>query len=370
METRATQEREVIKRARGEIEKRTGKTPEQLFEEREKRILDVIHLKVPDRMPVFLNSGFAIRYAGISPSAIFYDPAAYQGAMVKTLLDFEPDIWSQSPPGDVSGLTLDKLGSKKYLWPGGNLRPEQWPQALDTEVMRENEYDLFITDPSDFTMRYALPRAWKALEPLAKLPSFQSLGGTFEMAAKSGRFSSPEIIQTFETIFQAGQEQTKFERWCQRIGPELGCPTMRPPGGPCVQAFDYIADYLRGMTGIMVDMFRRPEKLLAAMERILEWHLARAVPPDPKERGRKRVTGAGGHWGGEGILSRKQFETFYWPTWKKSILAAIDMGFVPVMHREWNPSENDDRLECFLELPKGKAFINTEVVNVVRAKEI
>lgn len=371
MERRVTHDLEVIKTAREEIEKRTGKAPEQLYEEREKRIMDVIQLKVPDRMPVYMAGAyFAIKHAGISPSAVFYDPAAYRDAIIKTILDFEPDIWHQNPPGNVSGLALEKLGSKQYFWPGGNIRADLHPQAYDLELMKEDEYDLFITDPSDFTMRYVLPRAWKTLEPLAKLPPLRSLGGTTTMATQSARFSSPEIMQAFDNIFKAGQGQREFGEWCRDIGPDLGCPPIRPPGGPCVQPFDFVADNLRGMNGIMVDMFLRPEKLLTAMDRILEWHLARAVPPDPKEKGRKRVNGAGGHWGGEQILSRKQFETFYWPNWKKSILVAIDMGFVPVMHREWIPSENDDRLECFLELPKGKAFLNTEVVDVARAKSI
>ena len=36
--TQEQKEQEIIKRAKDEIEKRTGKTPEQLYAEREKRI--------------------------------------------------------------------------------------------------------------------------------------------------------------------------------------------------------------------------------------------------------------------------------------------------------------------------------------------
>ena len=43
------------------------KTPEQLYEEREKRVNDVIQLKVPDRVPVMSLFGFfQARYAGIA----------------------------------------------------------------------------------------------------------------------------------------------------------------------------------------------------------------------------------------------------------------------------------------------------------------
>ena len=84
MATRVTQEQEIIKRAREEIEKRTGKTPEKLYEEREKRIVDSIALKEPDRIPVTMRGVyFFTRYAGLPSSAVFYDPAAYKEALVK-----------------------------------------------------------------------------------------------------------------------------------------------------------------------------------------------------------------------------------------------------------------------------------------------
>ena len=34
--------------------------------------------------------------------------------------------------------------------------------------------------------------------------------------------------------------------------------------------FDHFADYLRGSKGAMLDMFRRPDKLLAAADEVIE----------------------------------------------------------------------------------------------------
>lgn len=367
METGVTQEQMLVTRAREEIEKRTGKTPEQLYEEREKRITDVIQLKVPDRIPVHIRGNyFAVKYAGIPASAVFYDRAAYSEAIVKTLLDFDPDIWNPRPDSTFSGFGLEKLGTVQYQWPGGTLPPEQHPQFLDMDIMKENEYDLFITDPGDFILRYYLPRVWKALAPLSKLPPLQSLMGSYHMVKQAPFFSSPEVIQAFQTIFEVGQEQAKFGLRQQEIAAAMGVPPLTYPGGNVVTPFDFLADYLRGMKGIAVDMFKRPQKLHTAMERILEWHLVRNIPARPEERGR-RVQGGGAHWGSEAFLSRKQFETYYWPTWKKSLLSAIDMGFVPFLHPE---GKSDDRIEFFLELPAGKAVLYGEVLDVVRAKEI
>ncbi|MFC2021342.1 uroporphyrinogen decarboxylase family protein [Chloroflexota bacterium] len=369
MATRVTPEQALIKKSREEIEKKTGKSPEQLYEEREKRITDVIQMKVPDRMPVFLRLGyFPIKYAGLSPSTIFYDSAAYQNAVVKTLLDFEPDFFTQRY-GNFSGPNMEQLGSKQYQWPGGPLRSDQHAQFIEIEIMEENEYDLFITDPGDFILRYYLPRAYGALAPLAKLPPLRSLVGSSALPTQTIRFSSPDIIQAFEAIFKSGQEQAKFGQWHQKIHDDMGIPPLSYPGGGVATPFDFLTDHLRGERGIAVDMFRRPEKIFAAMEKVLEWHLARMAPPDPSEKGKRRVGGGGSHWGDAAFLSRKQFDTFYWPTWKKSMLAAIDMGYIPVMGCEGN---YDDRLECFLELPKGKVLFHnqSQFTDVVRAKEI
>ena len=68
---------EHLKRLREDIEKRHGKTVDQLSEERAKRINDAIELRVPDRVPVTIHTGpFAARYAGLPLSAMYYDHAA------------------------------------------------------------------------------------------------------------------------------------------------------------------------------------------------------------------------------------------------------------------------------------------------------
>ena len=48
---------EQLKRDRDEIQKRTGRTPEELYEEREKRVRDAIQLKEPDRVPWVMVGG-------------------------------------------------------------------------------------------------------------------------------------------------------------------------------------------------------------------------------------------------------------------------------------------------------------------------
>ena len=54
------------RKLREEIEKKHGKSVEELYQEREKRLYDAITLKVPDRVPVLFGGTYpACKYAGI-----------------------------------------------------------------------------------------------------------------------------------------------------------------------------------------------------------------------------------------------------------------------------------------------------------------
>lgn len=200
------------------------------------------------------------------------------------------------------------------------------------------------------------------------------VAGGFMRAETGGDYSHPNFNPNARTDDNTHADtqthayglngKTKIRRH-QEIPTDMGIIRF-PPRGGFATPFDFLTNDLRDMKGIAVDMFKRPEKLHAACEKVLEWRLARAVPADPKERGRK-VGGGANHFQSEEFLSRKQFETFAWPTWKKSLLATIDMGFVPGPFME---GKNDDRIECFLELPKGNAFMWFEKIDIARAKTI
>jgi uroporphyrinogen-III decarboxylase len=124
---------------------------------------------------------------------------------------------------------------------------------------------------------------------------------------------------------------------------------------------------LRGMRGAMIDMYRCPDKLLAACERILQWRLAQSTPAFPDSRGNIPRAGMPLHRGSQGFMSKQQFEKFYWPTLKKAILANVELGYIsaPFWEGIW-----DDRLEYLLELPKGKVVFHCELTNIQRAKEV
>ena len=72
-----------------------GKNPEELYAEREKRVLDAINLQEPDKVPFLpFYHFFPAKYAGISNQEAMYDYDKLAMAWKKVTIDFEPDMYN------------------------------------------------------------------------------------------------------------------------------------------------------------------------------------------------------------------------------------------------------------------------------------
>jgi uroporphyrinogen-III decarboxylase len=129
-------------------------------------------------------------------------------------------------------------------------------------------------------------------------------------------------------------------------------------------AFDAISDFFRGMKDAMLDMYRRPEKLLEAIEKhtppLIKSGLA------AKQTGCKRVTFAV-HKGLDGFMNIDQFKKFFWSGLRKIIIALIENDLTPSIFWEGNV---ESRLETIADIPKGKAIYAFESTDIFKAKDI
>jgi hypothetical protein len=350
-----------------QIEERAGKTVEQLYDKRAKRVRDVIELREPDRVP-FMILVEPHNYSGIPKSAAYYDPIAFKRTMRQMAVDLEPDM---GEPGFPScGAAMTELDVQNCIWPGGPKPPDYEYQFIEGEYMKEDEYDMFLNDPSGFMIRFYLPRIYGALIPLAKLPPLDSMFMGLE--GLTPLFASPEFKKMAKHLAKAGRYVEAFRKSIGDASEELAQIGFPPfarfaPGGVGGAPFDTITSFLRGMKGSMLDMYRRPDKLLRACEMILERRIACAIPADPTARDYPQRVGMP-LWRGDPVfMSESQFKKFYWPGLKKSLQTHVDLGYVPVPFFE---AAFGNRLECLLELPKGKILASIEVKDAVRAKEI
>ncbi len=363
-------ERKNSTRRGNETENDAAKSPKELLAEREKRIQDTIRLKEPDRVPVVLGGTFfAARYTGIPFSAAYYDAIAWKKAYKKTMLDFGPDAYGTGG-GTDSGLALEALDPKQILWPGGPVPADAPYQFIEMEYMKEDEYDLFLDDPTDYILRYYLPRAYGALAPLSKLPPLRERFSGIPATAPI--FTTPEFQQLAKALNKAGQAQAKFRQEMGKFPEEMeaiGFPSIMKEGrGAGGAPFETISSRLRGMRGAMTDMYKRPEKLLAVSDKILKWQIARAIPPDPQKKDNLNLVGGGGVLrGADGFMSKQQFEKFYWPYLKKALQTTISLGYTCNIFCE---GRCDSRLEYFLELPKGSLVLRFAETDMARAKSI
>lgn len=356
-----------IQKLREEIERRTGKTPEQLYEEREKRVREAIELKEPDRVPMTTNPDPSLRH-GLPHSAAYYDPVAWKEAIRKDTLYFEPDLGHAGFSN--SGSTWEALGVKNRMWPGGTLPPDLPYQFVEGEYMKAEEYDHFLQDPGDFIVRAFLPRIYENLAPLSKLPPLSLMFTGFD--GVTAMFATPEFEQLARTLSKAGKELQNHRKATGNATEELallGFPAFSNSEGAVAGGapFDAISSNLRGLKGTTLDMYQRPEKLLRACDMLADMRIARAVPADPGKRGNPKRAGMPLWRGDKMFMSQKQFETFYWPGLKKVMQASIDLGYIPMPFFE---AHFGDRLECLLDLPKGKVIACVEHMDAVRAKEI
>jgi hypothetical protein len=357
-----------IKTLKERIEKKHGKPAEELFREREKRLYDAVQLKVPDRVPVvFGGTFFACRFAGLPYSAAYYDAPAWRNAYAEMLVELEPDGYGVA--AGESGPVLEALDSNYAKWPGGNLPPDVAQQVVEQEFMKEDEYDLFITDPSDFILRYWLPRVYNSMQPLAKLPSLMDV--TFSAAPMTTLFASDEFARFAETMKKAGQAELAWRRAMAGFNEELaglGFPQALPVRGGVQPPFSAFTNSFRTFKGAVMDMFRRPEKLKAALEKMLEYRIARAKPA-VHEPGKPAIGMSGeAHRVSDEILSPKQFQAFVWPNWKRAIDTTLALGYDIV--EMFFEGRRDKQLEHFLDFPRGSLFIRFAETDIFRAKEI
>ncbi len=337
---------------------------EKAYQERVARIKDAMQLRVPDRVPVIPYVGnFPAHYVGMTIQETMYNPDKACRASEKFTFEFAPDAHSGSA---VPGRVYDIIDYKLYVWPGHGVGPDAPFQCVEGEYMKADEYDALIQDPSDFWMRIYLPRVIGVLEPLSNLSPMPNMAEIISVLDLILGYGMPEILSAFGVLAKAREEAMKWGEVISGSNKKVmkaGFPMLI--GGHCKAPFDVLGDTLRGTRGIMLDMYRQPDKLLEAMERLTPLMINEAV--SSARSSARPVVMMPLHKGAEGFMSDEQYKTFYWPTLRKVILGIIDEGLIPVPFAE---GSYDSRLEIIRDLPKGKVVWRFDQTNMSRAKEI
>jgi uroporphyrinogen-III decarboxylase len=339
---------------------------EKGYKDRVTRFIRAFQLQEPDRVPCILPaSNYAAYYAGMDLRTVMYDYDKLAEAWLKFFHDFKDDLDSYIPPGRVPpGRAMEAVDYKLYKWPGHGISGDTTSyQCVEAEYMKADEYDALLRDPSDFWLRTYLPRIFGVFKAFPQLPPWTSFE---EIAVQSFvPFGNPDIQAGFKALFDAGTESLK---WLAKVSEVAGLAAAEGiPGimsGLAKAPFDTLGDTLRGTQGVMMDMFQRPDKLHEAMERIASLAIKSAM--NMANSGAGPVVFMPLHKGADGFMSDKQYETFYWPTFKKVIMALVNEGIMVVLFAE---GSYNTRFDYIKELPKGATAWWFDQTDIIRAKK-
>lgn len=312
----------------------------KLFDQRLARYQAAIACEPVDRVPLATGSNyFAEVYSGNTKQETIYDPDKWLAAEIKFSNDFPAvDVLRNNR---LYAPLYDALGVRNYKLPGIGLKANTPFQFVEKDYMKADEYDELIDNPTAFLITKVCPRLHSEEE---------------------GEFT----IRKANALVKAGLAQAAFgahmRRRTQTLADECGMP--QPTGGAFAAPLDALSDTLRDMKGIMQDMRRRPDKVLAACDVLADEMINIALgTADPLKRWPIFVPTHKPMF-----LSPKEYDQFYWPSFKKVLLALIEAGHKV---RAYLEGGQDAHVHHFLELPKGTVLLDIDgQSDILKVKEI
>lgn len=313
---------------------------EKLYQERLNRFVTAMDVGKPDKVPIRLNlSEFLAKYAGYTLQEVYYQMDKNIACSNKFLEDFDVDT-VVGPPSLWMGGIHDATGARYLKFAGRELEPDKQFQFNEADYMKADDYDDFIANPTKWLLTTYFPRIHKEFEDPYRA-QLSLIKGAAGMAMNQGMLA------------EAG------ERWAK----EYGTPMSQT--GMTKAPFDTLGDTLRGLTGIMMDMHMCPDKLLAAMDVLVDHNIYYGMAT------------AGGdttlplfmplHRGSYPFLNPKQWDKFYWPSLKKVIEGLWAQGKRTLFYAEgnWTPY-----LEKIAELPDKSIVFHVDMTDLKKAKKI
>lgn len=298
------------------------------------RISKHINLEQPDRVAIAPYCGYYFAtLLGMSVEDFLMDveksEEAFEYAHEKhggfDMVEVGMDVSNHLDP------TPNAFSTFYYDWhlPGRERPPDAIPNlnehATEDPLMKDDDYDLILK------------------EGFHRFFSFKRAG-----------------VRDLEYLLDQGDKTTEIRRkWRE----EQKIPSQAD--GMLEDPFNLLSQ-LRGSTNFVLDLFRRPEKVLEVIEAICDSVIVNSLKMSEEANARILITG--GSRASADFISPKMFEKFYLPFFIRSAHAAVEAGFQLEYHMDlnWTPM-----LEYFKELPPKSGYLHLdERTDIFKAKEI
>ncbi|WP_246169675.1 uroporphyrinogen decarboxylase family protein [Alkalibaculum sporogenes] len=279
--------------------------------------IDIDEGKIPKRVPVYtwMDITYIMQYAGVDLRKAQWDVDKFKDMI---------EIGAKSFQSDINPATFTRIQPVYNILGAQNFVMSSEGQIQHPEItgMGPEDYDEMIADPYKYTHDKILPRLYKNLDT------------TPEEKAKV----FAKAFKAHSDIF--GQIFAHHDLMNEKYGlanDRVGCQTVAP--------FDQVADQFRSFTGISSDIRRCPDKVVAACEAVTPMMLKAGVKPHSSRQKRTFIPLHMAPY-----MREKDFEKFYWPTFKALIEGLWENGAAPLLFVEQDWTRYLDYLN---ELPAG-----------------
>ncbi len=337
------------------------------YRERIHRLRMAYDLATPDRIIADIRMGtgeYALRRKGLSGRDMLYNHEKLYDPIIEFNNEFQPDL-AVSVFG-YPGKLFDMLDLKTYVWAGQKLSDNQVIQAVEGEYMMPEEYADFIADPTAFWMKTYIPRMFGALGAMSMMPDFPRISEIVDVLNLVIPFGMDPVQEMLNRLMDAGNVAMKLMSIMEKIGSTLassGFPSMR--SAFVKTPFDFLGDTLRGTRGILTDLYRRPNEVIAACEAYVPILIKTIV--QTCDQTASPVAMFPLHKGADGFMSLEQFGKFYWPTFKAVMLGLFEEGITNYLFVE---GTYNSRLDTIAEMPKFSALWHFDKSDMGRVKDI
>lgn len=303
----------------------------------QERIKAVIRCEKPDHVPISpMLDFFCARYKGVQLEKFINDNDLGRDLLIQ--------VFDEFGGGDATyqGTTLNEFAFALTLpmrlkVPGRELPPDMIWQFDEIPIIEVEDYD--------FAIAHGFLPLWGKLFP--------------KMRPHQSPAQIPELMQAWNT-----QAIKDTQIWENRGVQCFTGVAITPP-------LDFFS-MGRSLKEFSFDLYRRPEKVLAAMDAITPGLIEAAIGGQKMIREATKwgymTNFVGATRGSATFISPKMFEKFNWPYIKQIALALLDAGITPLFHfdSDWTPL-----LEFFKDLPKGTCVLELDsVTDIFQAKKV
>lgn len=300
-----------------------------LLAERWARLEKAVRLEKPDRIPIFALNGpeVAVDYCGRHLKSATWDLEIIRECMPIYYRDMHVDGAASTFLRCPALYTA--IGSQNFV-----PNKDGFMQHPEVCGMLETEYAELIRDPFKTLVDKVLPRQYKEFDKPGALAGLNLAKGALSYLRNS------KFLHEID----------------QHISTSVGVPILTES---LVEApFDFLADQLRGFTGISVDMHRCPESVELACEALLPLMLRWGVTGYHQPPKTLPFILVPLHM--PPFLNPRQFDRFYWPTFEKMVNGLTGRGYTVALFFEGDWTRYYDHL----------ATLNPNVVGIFEHGEM